>query len=241
MDLRLRVDVDSLGGFIQEEDPGVRGEPFRQDDLLLVSSGEVADRLVVACELQLHPLQRLVHERQLEAPADDAQPGRPADHGQRGVVEDAEVLHDALAATILADIGDPGGEGLGRRAKGEHVAVEPDGAGLRLLYPEQDSRDLRAPAADEPRQADDLSPPEGEVNLLEVLAVAQPSDFKGRGADRRGPGWVDGRQLAAIGDLLESERIRPVIDKVFPFEQAKEALEYLALGRAKGKVVVRMQ
>lgn len=51
----------------------------------------------------------------------------------------------------------------------------------------------------------------------------------------------DGDQLAQIGALLESERIRPVIDRVFPFEQAKEALEYLALGRAKGKVVVRMR
>ena len=51
----------------------------------------------------------------------------------------------------------------------------------------------------------------------------------------------DGGQLAEIGALLESGRLRPVIDKVFPFEQAKEALDYLALGRAKGKVVVRMQ
>ena len=51
----------------------------------------------------------------------------------------------------------------------------------------------------------------------------------------------DGNQLTEIGELLKAERIRPVIDKVFPFEQAKEALEYLALGRAKGKVVVRMK
>ena len=36
-------------------------------------------------------------------------------------------------------------------------------------------------------------------------------------------------------------RIRPVIDKVFPFEQAKEALGYLVKGRAKGKVVVQMR
>jgi len=50
----------------------------------------------------------------------------------------------------------------------------------------------------------------------------------------------DGKQLGQIGELLESERIRPVIDKVFPFEQAKEALDYLAQGRAKGKVVVRI-
>lgn len=51
----------------------------------------------------------------------------------------------------------------------------------------------------------------------------------------------DGAQLAEIGKLLETDRIQPVIDKVFPFEQAKEALEYLALGRSRGKVVVRMK
>jgi NADPH:quinone reductase-like Zn-dependent oxidoreductase len=51
----------------------------------------------------------------------------------------------------------------------------------------------------------------------------------------------DGDQLAEIGELFETERIRPVIDKVFPFTQAKEALEYLAQGRAKGKVVVQIK
>jgi NADPH:quinone reductase-like Zn-dependent oxidoreductase len=51
----------------------------------------------------------------------------------------------------------------------------------------------------------------------------------------------DGSQLSEIGKLLTSKRIRPVIDKVFPFEQAKEALDYLAQGRAKGKVVVQMK
>ncbi|MBJ9750771.1 NADP-dependent oxidoreductase [Burkholderia cepacia] len=51
----------------------------------------------------------------------------------------------------------------------------------------------------------------------------------------------DGSQLSEIGKLLTSERIRPVIDKVFPFGQAKEALDYLAQGRAKGKVVVQIK
>lgn len=53
--------------------------------------------------------------------------------------------------------------------------------------------------------------------------------------------YPDGRQLAEIGELLKAERIRPVIDRVFPFEQAKEALAYLEKGRAKGKVVVQMR
>lgn len=51
----------------------------------------------------------------------------------------------------------------------------------------------------------------------------------------------DGRQLADIGELLETSRIRPVIDKVFPFDQAVNGLAYLKEGRAKGKVVVAMQ
>jgi len=51
----------------------------------------------------------------------------------------------------------------------------------------------------------------------------------------------DGRQLAEIGELLEAGRIRPVIDKVFPFDQAKDALAYLEKGRAKGKVVVQIR
>lgn len=51
----------------------------------------------------------------------------------------------------------------------------------------------------------------------------------------------DGDQLAEIGELLKTQRIRPVIEKVFPFEQAKDALAYLAQGRAKGKVVVQMR
>jgi NADPH:quinone reductase-like Zn-dependent oxidoreductase len=51
----------------------------------------------------------------------------------------------------------------------------------------------------------------------------------------------DGKQLGEIGALLASGHLRPVIDKVFPFEQAKEALEYLAQGRARGKVVVQLK
>ncbi len=51
----------------------------------------------------------------------------------------------------------------------------------------------------------------------------------------------DGGQLAEIGELLTAGKIRPVIDRVFPFSQAKEALAYLENGRARGKVVVRMK
>ncbi len=50
----------------------------------------------------------------------------------------------------------------------------------------------------------------------------------------------DGGQLAEIGKLIEAGKIRPVIDRVFEFDQAREALDYLEAGRAKGKVVVKL-
>ena len=50
----------------------------------------------------------------------------------------------------------------------------------------------------------------------------------------------DGEQLAEIARIIDAGSIRPVIDRVYAFDQAKEALAYLDTGRAKGKVVVKM-
>jgi NADPH:quinone reductase-like Zn-dependent oxidoreductase len=50
-----------------------------------------------------------------------------------------------------------------------------------------------------------------------------------------------GEQLGEITKLVESGFIRPVIDKVFPFEQTNEAISYVEAGRAKGKVVIQIK
>lgn len=49
---------------------------------------------------------------------------------------------------------------------------------------------------------------------------------------------AQGQQLSEITSLIESGVIRPVVDKVFPFEKTREALAYVETGRAKGKVVI---
>ena len=48
-------------------------------------------------------------------------------------------------------------------------------------------------------------------------------------------------QLREIGSLVDAGIIRPVVDRVFPFEATKEALAYVETGRAKGKVVVKVR
>jgi NADPH:quinone reductase-like Zn-dependent oxidoreductase len=51
---------------------------------------------------------------------------------------------------------------------------------------------------------------------------------------------AQGEQLSQITKLIELGVIKPVLDKVFPFEQTNEAISYVETGRAKGKVVVKM-
>ena len=52
---------------------------------------------------------------------------------------------------------------------------------------------------------------------------------------------ADGEQLSKITTLIESGVIKPVIDKIFPFEKANDALSYVESGRAKGKVVIKIK
>ncbi len=48
----------------------------------------------------------------------------------------------------------------------------------------------------------------------------------------------DGNGLEEIRTLVEAQVIRPIVDRVFPFDKANEALAYVETGRARGKVVV---
>ena len=48
-------------------------------------------------------------------------------------------------------------------------------------------------------------------------------------------------QLNELSSLIDAGVIRPVVDRVFPFQSTTEALAYVEKGRAKGKVVVKIR
>jgi len=51
---------------------------------------------------------------------------------------------------------------------------------------------------------------------------------------------ADGAQLSEITRLVERGDIKPLVDKVFPLAQVRDALAYSESGRATGKVVIRV-
>ena len=52
---------------------------------------------------------------------------------------------------------------------------------------------------------------------------------------------ANGPQLREIAALVELGVIRPVVDRIFPFEATNDALAYVETGRAKGKVVIKIK
>jgi NADPH:quinone reductase-like Zn-dependent oxidoreductase len=54
--------------------------------------------------------------------------------------------------------------------------------------------------------------------------------------------WMhpDGAQLGQLKTMIEAGKIKPVVDKVYSFNESIEAMLQLATGRAKGKIVIKI-
>ncbi|MFG1371912.1 NADP-dependent oxidoreductase [Xanthobacter oligotrophicus] len=78
--------------------------------------------------------------------------------------------------------------------------------------------------------------------LMRLLSFGIRRKAKGRGV---GYSFLfmraDGGQLSQITSLIEAGIVRPIMDRIFPFEATNEALAYIETGRSKGKVVVKLR
>ncbi len=48
----------------------------------------------------------------------------------------------------------------------------------------------------------------------------------------------DGKILTEIASLVENKKIKPVLDRIFPFSEAPAAMAYAEQGHARGKVIL---
>jgi NADPH:quinone reductase-like Zn-dependent oxidoreductase len=51
----------------------------------------------------------------------------------------------------------------------------------------------------------------------------------------------DFKELDFISGLIDQGKLRPVIDKTYPFQKIPEAVEYIGKGHAHGKVVITIK
>jgi NADPH:quinone reductase-like Zn-dependent oxidoreductase len=48
-------------------------------------------------------------------------------------------------------------------------------------------------------------------------------------------------RLSKLTELVEKGAIKVHVDKIFPLEQAREALDYQQQGKARGKIVIKIK
>jgi NADPH:quinone reductase-like Zn-dependent oxidoreductase len=48
------------------------------------------------------------------------------------------------------------------------------------------------------------------------------------------------KDLVVLKELIEAGKVRPVIDRRYPFAEVPEAVRYLEEGHARGKVVINV-
>ncbi|HET9908251.1 MAG TPA: NAD(P)-dependent alcohol dehydrogenase [Anaerolineales bacterium] len=82
----------------------------------------------------------------------------------------------------------------------------------------------------------------GFSRLLEQMTLGKLlSKDGGRKIGGMGMAKVTSEDLLVIKELLETGKVRPVIDRSYPLSETAEAIRYLETGHAKGKVVITVQ
>jgi NADPH:quinone reductase-like Zn-dependent oxidoreductase len=52
---------------------------------------------------------------------------------------------------------------------------------------------------------------------------------------------INQKDLEFIRNLIESEKIKPVIDRIYPLKNTAEALQYIGKGHAQGKIIITLE
>src|SRR5690349_18647469 len=157
VDFRLRADVDAARGIVQDEQLRADGEPFGEEDLLLVPAAQGHDRFVhgVGRDAQpLHPvtgygpLFTLIHQATIHNPVKDE---------QRGVAADRPVHEEPFVSAACGDVGDSLADPVSRGAKLEGPAIQQRPPAGRAFEAEEELEQLVDARSLQTSKADDLA------------------------------------------------------------------------------------
>src|SRR5271157_2026952 len=167
MDFRLCSDVNASRRLIEYEDSWRWNQPFRQQHLLLVSSGEGIGQLLDSSCDDSHPSSEVPGDLPLLRAVDDPKSiGELSKDRERFVRANRKLKHEALLVAVFGQERDSEAHRLPRRTRSDQAAVHSD---LALVGPrdtEEHLGDLRAAGADEAEEAQNLARPDVEANVL---------------------------------------------------------------------------
>ncbi len=190
VDLGLRADVDAARRLVEEQDVAIAQQPLRDHDLLLVAARQQLDRLRdrgrADTQLAHVALGRPGDRRRVHEHAQAQQP-RQRGHGDVGLHVHRRREPELLA--VFRQVADAQRHGVARRADARGTAVDQDLAAVDRVGAEHGARDLRAPGAHQPGEAEDLALAHAEADVADRRAAPQVAhvqrDVAGRRVRRR--------------------------------------------------------
>ena len=124
VDLRLGPHVDAPRGLVEDQHPGLHGQPLAQHDLLLVAAREVHHPPVDRRRLDPEARHLVLGDALLADAVEEAEAGVAADRRKRGVLGDGHGQHQAVALAVLGRQAHPALDGVAGAARQERASLE---------------------------------------------------------------------------------------------------------------------
>ena len=154
VDALLVADVDADRRAVEDQQLGLRREPFGEHDALLIAARERLRGILRIAGANAEPIDP--GEREFCPPRRRNEPDPAAqtvERGQRDVIGDRLAQVEAEREPILGDIGDAGADRVLVGAQAQRRALDQDLAGVEPRHAEKRERQLGPPAPEEPDQA----------------------------------------------------------------------------------------
>src|SRR4051794_25902722 len=123
LDLSLGPHVDATGGFVEDQELRVGGEPAGEQHFLLVAARELADALLGAGALDAEAADEAVDDLALPRLVDDAGLGEAGQEGEGQVLAHRHLGDDTLDLAVLGGEADPGPDGVDRLREAHRAAL----------------------------------------------------------------------------------------------------------------------
>src|SRR5271166_7149098 len=157
VDFLLGADIQTPGRMVEDENPGVRVQPFRQDDLLLVPARQAETQRSNARRAYLQPRDPGFRQISFFPRIDQPKARQFGESGKGDVGRNGQKQHQSLDAAIAGDAANAALDRIGRRRQQRLAAGDPESAGRMGRKACQRARQRLAPRANDPCNAQDLA------------------------------------------------------------------------------------
>src|SRR5260221_9198196 len=215
VDFRFGTHINAAGRLIDDQHLDIRlRQPARQDDLLLISTGEIDDVLMARGCANFQTLDETIGDLALPAELQQAKAGKMTARGNQDILGHRAAMNDAVEFSILGTEHQSRANRLAGIAGAYSAAIDSDGAAETRIGTIDKPHQFAAPGADQAEEADNLAGLCREVDGLWQFLAADIGNGETHGTGRTTAPAPDIADLATdhlSDDLLARDALHAVM------------------------------